>query len=130
MNNSFKHAIHCIYLYFNTFKSSSVVFKLNYRFLRPLMIKYFDAIYIYHGIKVVLNPTKYIDAGIIRGNDHDPIVTEYIDKLILSKNDVFIDIGANFGLFSLIAGKKGTVYAFEPSMRELKRFYKNILVNP
>ena len=129
MNNSFKRIIHRIYLYLNNFKSSSVIFKLNYRVVRPLMIKYFDATYHYHGIKVVLNPTRFIDSGVIRGNDHDPIVTEYIEKLIHSKSDLFIDIGANFGLFSLIAGKKGTVYAFEHSMRENSRFYKNILSN-
>lgn len=46
----------------------------------------------------------------------------------LSKTDVFIDIGANAGIYSLLAaklvGRKGQVYAFEPN-RTCIKFIKN-----
>ena len=51
----------------------------------------------------------------------------------LTEGDVFIDIGANIGFFSLLASKKigesGRVYCFEPSPREFNRLFKNIQLN-
>jgi FkbM family methyltransferase len=47
--------------------------------------------------------------------------------------DVFIDIGANIGLFTLIAGQKvgrsGEVYAFEPCSKAYNRLLDNIQLN-
>jgi len=129
MINILKKTVNKGYLNVSGFKSNNLLLKINHRFIRPLISKYFDTIYEYRGIKLFLNPTRYIDACIIKGNEHDLVVVEYIEKLINSKEDVFIDIGANFGLFSLVAGRRGTVYSFEPSIRENIRFYKNISVN-
>jgi FkbM family methyltransferase len=51
----------------------------------------------------------------------------------LKNDDVFIDIGANIGLFSLIAsplvGENGKVIAFEPSPETYKRLTENISLN-
>lgn len=51
----------------------------------------------------------------------------------LSAGDVFIDVGANIGLFSILAsrlvGTKGTVFAIEPSSREAARLRDNIALN-
>jgi len=51
----------------------------------------------------------------------------------LRQGDVFVDIGANIGLFSLIAarrvGKSGHVYTFEPSSRTFRRLQANIELN-
>ena len=54
-------------------------------------------------------------------------------KSILKPGDVFIDIGANIGLFSLIAsnivGEDGLVYAYEPTPKIFSRLERNILLN-
>lgn len=51
----------------------------------------------------------------------------------LKKDDVFIDIGSNIGLFSLhaspIVGKYGKVICFEPSNITFKRLQENITLN-
>jgi FkbM family methyltransferase len=51
----------------------------------------------------------------------------------LSAGDVFVDVGANIGLFSLIAanrvGDLGTVYAFEPSGKTFHRLRENTELN-
>lgn len=51
----------------------------------------------------------------------------------LDDGDIFIDIGANIGYFSVLAsrlvGKTGRVLAFEPSFREFKRLLTNIQLN-
>jgi len=54
-------------------------------------------------------------------------------KSILKSGDVFIDIGANVGLFSLVAslcvGKKGQVIAFEPAPTTFNRLLENQKLN-
>lgn len=52
---------------------------------------------------------------------------------LLKQGDVFVDIGANIGFYSLLAafrvGKTGRVLSFEPSFREYRRLLKNIEIN-
>lgn len=51
----------------------------------------------------------------------------------LKQGDIFFDVGANAGIFTVIAAKKigssGHVYAFEPGLNELKLLRHNIAVN-
>jgi len=51
----------------------------------------------------------------------------------LQKGDVFIDIGSNFGYYSLIAsscvGPSGKVYAIEPTPKTFMRLLRNIELN-
>lgn len=58
---------------------------------------------------------------------HEETTTELL-KSILKSEDVFIDLGANIGYFSLLAakivGKKGCVFSFEPETKNYK--YLNI----
>ena len=62
----------------------------------------------------------------------EPKTTKFI-KDNLKKGQVFYDIGANVGYFSLLASKlvggRGTVYAFEPSPENIKYLEKNIKIN-
>ena len=64
-------------------------------------------------------------------NESHSKVLDIIENL--AEGDVFIDIGANIGFFSLLASKKigesGRVYCFEPSPREFNRLLKNIQLN-
>ena len=54
-------------------------------------------------------------------------------SLFLKEGDVFFDIGANIGLFSLyaskIVGQKGSVIAFEPTPETYRRLLKNLKSN-
>lgn len=54
-------------------------------------------------------------------------------RRFLKEDDVFFDIGANIGLFSLIAsdlvGKKGEIYSFEPTPETFRRLTENIQSN-
>lgn len=51
----------------------------------------------------------------------------------VSEGDIFIDIGANSGMFALVAsqrvGPTGCVFAFEPSSREYCELVQNIRLN-
>jgi FkbM family methyltransferase len=51
----------------------------------------------------------------------------------LHKGDVFVDIGANIGYFTLLAsdavGDTGKVFAFEPDPRNLRLLRKNVEAN-
>lgn len=51
---------------------------------------------------------------------------------VLKEDDIFIDVGANIGVYSLLAASKinrGRIFAFEPSMHSLPRLYENISIN-
>lgn len=58
--------------------------------------------------------------------------TDYVSS-VLNEGDVFVDIGANVGLFSLIAsrivGHKGSVVCFEPSPITFTRLVENVKLN-
>lgn len=58
--------------------------------------------------------------------------TDYLFS-VLNKGDIFVDIGANVGLFSLIAsrivGDNGKVISFEPSPITFSRLVENIKLN-
>lgn len=83
-----------------------------------------------NGISIKLNPVSYIDFHLIAYGKHDEEIIEWLDQY-LKPDDLFLDIGANIGYFSLYAAKirKANVIAFEPSKRELSRFYENIALN-
>lgn len=58
--------------------------------------------------------------------------TDYVVS-VLEEGDIFIDIGTNIGLFSLIASKivgdKGKVVCFEPSPTTFSRLVENVQLN-
>lgn len=57
----------------------------------------------------------------------------YIFEKLISKNDIVIDVGANFGWYSVIAsklvGNKGEIHAFEPFLGTCKELQSNIKLN-
>ena len=61
----------------------------------------------------------------------EPDTINFIDKY-LEKNDVFFDIGANVGVFTIYAAKKHkniSVYSFEPEASNLAVLKENIIKN-
>jgi len=109
------------------FNENGLGHKIIFWTLRPIVSR-FKLRYIVDGVHFKLNPIGYIDSQLILNNNFDQEVKELVDNL--KENDVFIDIGANFGLFSLLAARKGAmVVSFEPSTRELITFYRNLELN-
>jgi len=70
-----------------------------------------------------------IEMDLIVGGIYEPEITKFILKY-LDKNDIFIDIGANIGYYSLLASnileKNSNIYAFEPVKETYKRFEKTL----
>ena len=64
-------------------------------------------------------------------NDKEPEILDWVDKN-LRDGDVFFDVGANVGIYSIYAAlrnEKATVYAFEPEYSNLHQLKQNILEN-
>ncbi len=59
-------------------------------------------------------------------------LTDLLKKEV-NKGDVFIDIGANIGYYSIVAsklvGKNGKIFAFEPDLINYKKLIKNLKRN-
>ncbi len=84
-----------------------------------------------------LEDTKIIaytatDVSVAYQGIYEPHELNFI-KNTLKEGDIFIDVGANIGLYTVVAskfvGKSGTVFSFEPSTREYELLVKNINLN-
>lgn len=68
----------------------------------------------------------------LRSCGKEPETVQWIEKFF-KKGDVFYDVGANIGAYSLVAAKYGkgkiAVYAFEPSFLNYAQLSKNIFIN-
>ena len=86
----------------------------------------------YDGIKLILPLGNDQSRQIFIGGCTEPNEFAFLDK-ILKPGSVFIDAGANDGLYSLFASRRagdtGTVWAFEPSEREFGRLSEHIRIN-
>jgi len=73
-----------------------------------------------------------VGRGIIQTKSHESHVTNAV-KEVLKMGDVFIDLGANIGFFSLLAASivqdSGKVISFEPNIQNLQLFYASIFEN-
>lgn len=100
-------------------------------FIGRLFYKLFgDANFNISGSHFNLNINSLIDRYILIDGDYE-IEIFIAAKKALKNGGTFLDIGANFGYFSIMVSKipNVTVFSFEPSLRELKRLYKNISLN-
>jgi FkbM family methyltransferase len=83
-------------------------------------------------IQVMLYPDSGISAVLATSGFYEPHECLVLKK-VLREGDVFVDCGANIGLYSLYAaalvGGRGRVLAFEPSPREIARLKENIRLN-
>lgn len=81
-------------------------------------------------IKINLYKDSVLSRLIYEGFEQEEL--NYIEKT-LAMGDIFIDVGSNIGLHSLIAsfkvGENGNVIAFEPSPITFERFLENISLN-
>jgi FkbM family methyltransferase len=92
--------------------------------------KYFDT-RIEHNIIMRLYFDSKLDQ-LIFCEDFERNERKFLENF-LRTGDIFIDIGANIGLFSLIAspriGKEGKIYAIEPTGKIYKRLCENVKLN-
>jgi FkbM family methyltransferase len=84
------------------------------------------------GNKFYIDPISDFGLKLMKHNSYEVSMTNQIKKL-LGKNDVFIDLGANEGFFSIVAGqligRDGVVIAIEPQQRLWEIIVKNVEVN-
>ena len=81
-------------------------------------------------IKLVLDKNSSLSKSLFRG-DFEYQEVQFL-KTFLRDKDIFVDIGANIGYFSIIASKKvkqGKVYSFEPTEKTFERLENSIKIN-
>lgn len=85
-----------------------------------------------NGFDLYVMPDDYIGYSIIHAKIYEPHITKLI-KNILNENDVFLDIGANIGYFTMLASSiiktNGKVIAFEPNPQNLQLIYSSMQQN-
>lgn len=80
------------------------------------------------GNKMYLDPIDSLGLSI---KEYEPLATRLVQRS-LKEGDVFVDVGAHIGYYTLLAAKKvgtGKVYAFEPHPDNIAILQKNIEVN-
>src|SRR5689334_17792000 len=84
------------------------------------------------GLSVRIVPTNQLSRALYVSGTYEPN-TLCVVQALLRPGDCFIDVGANVGLFSLVAsrwvGPAGHVYSFEPSAREYEALRDNLRRN-
>lgn len=108
-------------------------FGIHKRIFFPLdLFKGVTRIIIYKKLKLFLQIDDWIQEIIYFLGDYEKAELETL-KLFLQKDSVFIDIGANFGLYTLNAskliGQNGHIISFEPFYQNFNSLKKNILLN-
>jgi FkbM family methyltransferase len=89
-------------------------------------------IFQYHKGKFLFVSGDEIIEHISRGGAFEEKELDFLEQF-LTPGHIFWDIGANFGLHTIVAAKKvgrnGQVYAFEPDPKNLLRLRINVLLN-
>ena len=82
------------------------------------------------GFQMFVMPNDFIGRSIIDSKMYEPHVDTLIRK-ILGEGDVFIDLGANIGYFTMLASSLvkagGKVIAFEPNPQNQQLIYSSLL---
>jgi FkbM family methyltransferase len=86
----------------------------------------------YGDVLLLLNWRNYVDrqVGLLGGYEREQI--DYLLTRMAGGCDAFIDVGANFGLYSLLVARSGRVraiHAFEPDPRNLAQLAGNLYLN-
>ncbi|MDR2645578.1 MAG: FkbM family methyltransferase [Holosporaceae bacterium] len=96
------------------------------RMKKPIIMKWTN------NLILRIHPNNEVFRALFVRGIYDPNLAVVINTL-LSEGGVFLDVGANMGYISLLAGKvvgaKGHVYALEPCSRDFTRLLDNINLN-
>ena len=86
----------------------------------------------YNQLQLILHIEDWIQQNIYFLGEYEKPELKTI-QLFLKKDSTFIDLGANFGLYTLNAsrliGKKGNIISFEPFSKNYKSLMDNITIN-
>jgi FkbM family methyltransferase len=84
------------------------------------------------GLVLRLLPKDQLSRAMYSSSTYEPNTLSVL-RTLLSAGSIFLDVGANAGVFSVVASRwvtpGGRVYAFEPSAREYARLLDNIQLN-
>lgn len=129
MFDSIKKFIFFIYLFSTRFENL-LIKKITYKFGIHIVRKLGTSTYTVNGAKFRLSPLNMIDKLILSGKGHDVEVENEI-RSCLKDGGLFLDIGANWGYFSIMASKMKNVdvLSFEPSKKEQLKLYDHIILN-
>ena len=82
--------------------------------------------------KFYIDPISEFGLKLMRNNSYETDMTNQVQK-VLKPGDIFVDLGANEGFFSIvgskIVGKEGQVIAVEPQQRLWEIIVKNVEIN-
>lgn len=82
-------------------------------------------------MQFICPPTSSYGSLVVYCNLPEYPEMKFLEK-ILKSNSVFIDVGANIGVYTILAAakiKKGKIYSFEPIPSVLDILYQNIQIN-
>ena len=86
----------------------------------------------YYGLRLLLYLGNDLSRQIFVGGSIDPNELAFLDRF-LEPGMTFVDAGANEGIYTIFAarrvGPEGSVWAIEPSQRELERLHANLSEN-
>jgi FkbM family methyltransferase len=84
------------------------------------------------GLTLVLHPREQSSRAVYVSGLYEPN-TAVVLKRLLAPGSIFLDVGANIGLFTLLGarwvGDTGRVISFEPSERERRRLEEHVAIN-
>lgn len=84
------------------------------------------------GTRILLDPKDLVDRTVLASGVWEPIEWGWIEKS-LAPGDVFIDVGAHHGTYTLRAARvvvdSGLVVAVEPNPASVERLKKNVTLN-
>jgi len=90
----------------------------------------------FDGFQMYLDESSYMDLSLYRQYLEDGLYEKETSRYVmnaLKEGDVFVDIGANSGYYTLLAssivGEDGFVYSFEPHPETFKRLSRNVKMN-
>lgn len=85
-----------------------------------------------NGVVLLALPGDHVFEGIRQGNSFEPQEINFIRDFLLP-GQTFWDVGANFGLYTLLAAslvtREGTVLAIEPEPKNRQRLKMNVWLN-
>ncbi|MDB9347423.1 FkbM family methyltransferase [Nodularia spumigena] len=107
---------------------------MKVRFILAIMGKFFpEGIIVenFYGAKIMVDPEDYIGWSILSQGDYEGQTLAFATNL-LNPGGIFLDIGANFGLFTCCLGMlpNVTCYAIEPFAKNFLQLQNNVNLNP
>lgn len=100
---------------------------------RLTRLKRFPALGRRDGAPFVLDPRNWIDNRLLSGIRYEDLQLDFARRQITERGlDLVIDIGANFGLYSILLGREqevAEVIAFEPVRRNYNQLLGNVFAN-